>query len=339
MYEAARDMMRADVAYGHDVVFVDVGVTIGATREPPLPSGVDDRGGFSVGISQYQAALDADVLVCHTGVLDNWLVQSQAPIIWILHGRPLASFRPEQQGIRKSYSALVALAKWPRVRRLVGFWPEYEHFWKAVMPPEKVVMLDAPSIDFHRFAPDGPKHTFKPREFGESNILIADSWRADIDLFEAANGAILAARNMPGLKVHFCAVEQPSGPWEILFSALRDRSALGHVSGRIADLDAMFRAVDVVLTPHRIATRIVGEALSCGTTLVADEGCQWTPYTAIMGDPTDVAAAVEEAVSSVRADPISSKAASVKMARAFEPSRYAKDMTEIYEAIIRESKG
>lgn len=303
IYEAARDLARADVLAGHDVAFVDTGATPAGsgTREEARVGARDERGDWTLATASPEVADAADVLVFHTGVPDHWVVTNQAPIVWIVHGRPLACFRPEQNGAGSSYSLYAQVSRWPRSKAMVHFWPEFRVFWDVVFPDGKQVALDFPPIDPARFAPAGPTHEFAPEHKGRWNGLLCDSWREDVDLYEVMHGALEAARRLPGLKWHLYALEAGEGGrvrpcWEHLLTSLRKAGALGEVCGRMPDMDRVYRACDVLLTPHRIVTRCIGEAQSCGTAVVAAEGCAVTPWVARPDEPLAVARAVEKAL-------------------------------------------
>lgn len=323
-------MVRADLLAGHGVELVDVGVTVGTTREPAQIGAVDDRGGFRL-VTAPPSCLDwADVIVCHTGVPDAWVVRSQAPMVWILHGRPLAAFRLEEQsrGALRSYSLYAEVAAWPRVRRLVSFWPEFAPYWQPLLPADKLVTLDYPACDGERFSPTGEAHEIPAVHRGRLNGLICDSQREDIDLFEILHGAIAASRRTPGLRWHLCGVEQRDGPWGHLLDAMRRAGALGEVVGRIANIECMYRAVDLVLTPHRIVTRVISEALCCGTSIVAAQGCTVTPFTMRPDSPSSVADAVEEAAMT---EPGLRRRMAITESQRFNLRAFGAAMTDVYE--------
>lgn len=343
IYEAARDMVRADVQRGHLVSFVDVGPTNNTGQQEPAQVGaVDDRGGFRLVTMPPAWADSADLLVYHTGVNDGWVVRSQAPIILFIHGRPLSVFRPEQnQQPRNGYTLLNALGDWPRIKRFVYFWPEFTAYWRNIIPAEKLAPLDYPPIDLARFTPDGPRHEFGPEHKGRWNALIADAWREDVDAFEIANGAIEAARRIPGLRVHLYSAETVPGTsnlagcWSALLSALAYRGAMGEVNGRQPNMDHVYRAVDFVMSPNRIVTRIIGEALACGVPVLAPHGCKVTPYTADVFNPEDVGEVAARIVADLKADPAAVRAACLESAARFGLERYG----EAIEAVYREAAG
>lgn len=343
IYEAARDMVRADAQRGHLVSFVDVGPTRqDGTQEPAIIGAVDNRGGYLLTTVTPDWADDADVLVYHTGVPDGWVVKNQAPIVMVIHGRPLASFRPEQYNTgRNSYSLYAMLGGWKRVKRMVHFWPEFDRYWQVIIPPEKLVSFPVPPIDLERFTPDGPKHVFGPQHQGQWHALICDPWREDIDTFEVANGAIEAARRIPGLKVHIYSMEPQPGTqnippvWEHLVRGLRKYGALGELFGRQVEFEQIYRAVDFVMTPNRIVTRIIGESLACGTPVLAANGCKVTPYTADIFNPDDVAAKAEHLVSDLKASRERVRQECLEVAQYFSLQRYGERMETVYQEVTR----
>lgn len=327
IYEAARDMVRADALAGHGVEFVDVGVTVGTTRETPLIGAVDDRGGFRIVTAPPLCFDYADVIVCHTGVPDAWVVRTQAPMVWILHGRPLAAYRMEQATGLQSYSLYAAIARWPRARRLVSFWPEHQPYWDAIIPAEKLVTVDHPPCDGDRFQPSGETYEIPAIHRGEINGLIADSWREDIDIYEVVHGALEASRRVPGLRWHLYGVERQDGPWAYLLAALRRAGTLGEVCSRVADMESRYRAYDLLLTPHRIVTRTIAEALCSGVPVVAADGCTVTPYLMRPQEPASVAEAVEALVNT---EPAFRRRLALEQAGRFNLRTFGEAMTAIY---------
>ena len=342
IYEAARDMVRADVERGHLVSFVDVGPTTNdGTQEPAQVGAIDDRGGFRLVTMPPQWADSADLLVYHSGVNDGWVVRSQAPIVAIVHGRPLATFRPEQNfQPRNGYSLMHMLGEWPRIKKFAYFWPEFTAYWRNVVPEEKLAPLDFPPIDLKRFTPDGPKHEFAQQHKGRVNALIADAWREDIDCFEIANGAIEAAKRIPGLKVHLYAVETVPGtmdlppPWALLLSEMAYYGATGEVNARQPNMDHVYRAVDFVMTPNRIVTRITGEALACGVPVLAPHGCKVTPYTADVFDPEEVGEVAARIVADLEADREAVRARCLETAQLFSLERYGEAIERVYQEAV-----
>ena len=63
-------------------------------------------------------------------------------------------------------------------------------------------------------------------------------------------------------------------------SALKKTGALGDLYALSPDMGDKYRAADILVTPHVIATRVVREALACGLPIVGGEGNPYTGWTA-----------------------------------------------------------
>ena len=201
LYEAARDMARADINSGNEVIFIDAGITENGKRQPSKINAVDNRSGFCLQTGSIRLINLADIIVLHTGVVSDWLVQTQAPIIWIIHGRPLACFRPELQKQGNFYTLYKDLSMWPRTKKFVHFWEEFNDHWKIQIPDNKLHTIPYPVVDEIQFNPEGTKIDLESS--GKYNFLICDSERIDIDLYELMIGCIKATEKISGLKFHF----------------------------------------------------------------------------------------------------------------------------------------
>jgi len=333
LYEAARDMVIADREAGHEAFLVDVGVTINKEYVQGSAGKIDDRGGTTVYSIDPQIADSADIIIAHTGIPDNWIVKSQAPIIWILHGRPTACFKPEQFGTGHSYSLIAELAKWPRVKKMITFWPYHVKYWLPIIPSDKLICFPAPPIDEKRFSINGPKHDFAELG-GKWNLMLADSWREDVDLYEITHGVIEFAKNTAGVKFHFYGMETPLRCWEFLIANLRKFNALGEVWARRPNIEEIYRSVDILLTPQRIVTRVVGEALSCQTPVIAANDCKFATYLMDPGDPEDIANTIRNAIAELNFDPEIVKNKVYKASKALSLSQYNIEINEIYNKLI-----
>lgn len=333
LYEAARDMVVADTRQGHNSQLVDVGVTINREHVDGAPGKIDERTGSKIVSASPDVVWQADVIVAHTGIPDNWIAPCQAPIIWVMHGRPRACFAPEYGGKGHSYSLLANLAKWPRVKKMITFWPHHVKYWDVIVPSEKLVCLPAPPIDETRFCKDGPSHDFTVMG-SKWNIVIAESWREDIDTFEIAHGAIELAKNMNNVKFHFYAMELELKCYEYIFSALRELGALGEVWARRMNIEEVYRSADIVLSPQRIATRSVGEALSCEVPVIAMEGCEYATYPMKPDDPQDVCRALTKAIMELSYDKEAVIGRVKDASSNFQLGRIGAQMTEIYQSLV-----
>jgi glycosyltransferase involved in cell wall biosynthesis len=271
LYEASRDMMKSDAIFGgHEVYTIDGGGSNGNETFEGKIGQVDDRNGFKITTVHPDVLMDADIVVMHTGINDRWLVKSQAPVICVVHGKPLDCFRPEEKGNGGSYSLYEYIAQWPRTKKMLYFWDTYYDYWKHLFFGKDLV-LKYPVIDCDRFPPIGETYQFENP--GKYNILICDSVREDINMFETAIACLKIAREVKGVKFHFFAVEEPiKHCWETIFNSLRELGALGDVRGRVTNMDYVFRASHLVMCPNRIINRIVGEAMLCGCPVMQETG-------------------------------------------------------------------
>lgn len=282
LYEAARDFVLADRAAGREAVFCDLGTDLDGAYKVRPPGTRDERRTGTLEVASYAEAADADLFVAHSCLPNDFLAGTRQPILFVLHGRPVDSIRPEfhRRG-NNAYTIYREVAHWPRVRRLLTLWPEHVPFWEPIVPAGKLAVMEAPPIDGAQFSPEGPAHRWDEGTAGAFNVLVADSWRED-DPYYVVHGAMLAARAVPGLRLHVYGAEfqklppgapadspRDSGPWEHIYRHLRGLGILGEVCGRMRGMDEVYRAADVLLTHNPSCSRVVAEALSCGTPVVA----------------------------------------------------------------------
>ena len=333
MYEAARDMVIADILAGHETYIADTGsTTVGGVYTPGTPGKVDERGGSRVVSASPDVIWKADVIIAHTGLPDNWISPCQAPVIWIMHGRPRACFSPEYAGSGHSYSLMANLAKWPRIKAMVTFWPYHMKFWEPIVTPEKLVCLPAPPIDGKRFSSEGVTHDYGTMG-GRKNIMIAESWREDVDTYEITHGAIELSKSMRDVKFHFYGMETPLKCWDYLIAELRRLGTLGELWARCAGIEQNIRAADIVLSPQKIVTRSIGEALSCGVPVIAAKGCEYATWTTNTDEPEDVADTIKRAINDLDNDAHGVECQVALAASAFSLAKYSSYMDEIYKRI------
>jgi len=87
-----------------------------------------------------------------------------------------------------AYTVMKLISEMKRVPRMVTFWPHHMKYWQAVVPQERLVCIDPQPVDENRFNPEGKKYDFGEHK-GRFNILLADSSREDVDLYEIAHGS------------------------------------------------------------------------------------------------------------------------------------------------------
>jgi glycosyltransferase involved in cell wall biosynthesis len=282
LYEASRDMAKADILHGNHTVYMVDG------RSNENVGKVDDRNGFKVTIASPDLIMDCDLIYMHTGADDRYIVKSQAPIICVVHGKPLDCFRPESKGDGSSYSLYEYIAQWPRTKKMLYFWEDYRYYWKHLFFGKDEV-FKYPVIDEDRFNENCNIYDLTNK--GKINVLICDSIRADTDLFETAIACINIAKKFKGVKFHFVGLEQSDlHCWKTILNELSRLGALGDVTPRLTDMQSVYRAVDLVLSPNRIINRVVAESLCCGTSVMQETGgeTQIADYFCYMPAPTNV---------------------------------------------------
>lgn len=281
LYETTRDMIVAERLAGAQSELVDVGV-LGEKRRVGER---DTRGreGHEVVALDYDDVTDYDIYVCNGGIPESFLARTSAPVVQIMHGRPESSFRLSQRSELPVYDLYARRARDPRWCMWVTLWSEHLPYWRVLIPSEKLRATTNPPCDLELYTPVGPRHEWDPP--GRHNVLVADLWRPDADPFHTVHGLIEAADHIEGLRVHLYACRPPLGPWEHVFRHMRERGILGETKGQMLNFERVLRAADVVVTPHRIATRLVREALACGTPVVAGDPCRHTPHTTLPDHP------------------------------------------------------
>lgn len=325
-------MARADIHGGNDVYFIDVGITNNdGIKEAAQVGAIDNRAGFKLETADPALIDSCDVIVAHTGIPDHWIVRNQIPLIWMVHGRPLACFRPEQNGKSNSYSLYSSVSKWPRTKKMLYFWPEFKPFWDVCIPKEKHLILDYPVIDQNRFNSRGQRHVLENK--GKYNLLICDSSREDVDLYELVTGCVEACKKIEGLKIHFYGFDYPiPNCWDIVLSELKRIGGLGDVVGRVSNMELVYRAVDCLISPNRIITRTIAESICCGTPVIADNNCTVADYTCNMTNPFDILEAIEMFRNDF--DNNMHKNGVLERSKVFSMDNYCEIMNKVYSEVI-----
>ena len=174
---------------------------------------------------------------------------------------------------------------------MVTLWPGYEHYWKLLFNP---VHLFQPFVDLDHWKRKDTKYDFEGKR-GGINVVIADIWRKDKDPFHMMHAFSLFAERHPEARLHCFGVDKFGKGRDILMKCLADLGVLGDVQQIIGNLEDVYSAADMLITPHKIATRTVRESLACGLQVVAGFGNPYTPYTADEEDLPLFADAMEKA--------------------------------------------
>lgn len=328
IYEAARDMLRADLLCGNEVAFVDVGAFIDGKRMPRQIGAEDFRGGYKLVTVDLEAVKDFDIFIVHDGsqLLADYFANCKAKIVKPIHVRPAACFATQAQN--PVYEWYYNESRADRVAAWFTMWDEFMPYWRVIMPEEKLFCTGDPPIDGERFKPEGSHVEFFEGDRGEFNILVADSWREDVDMFHTLHGLITASNFVSGIKVHVYGAPENNQALNLIFTAMKNKGILGEHKPRIKNLADVYRACDLLVTPHVIATRVMAEAICCGLPVLAGNGCRYTPYTCQQDSPYAIAGAIAQ---------IAKEDAPIKSNPApFSLEKYGNQMSEIYKNILKQ---
>jgi len=131
-------------------------------------------------------------------------------------------------------------------------------------------------VDLGAWSPNGPSGYRFNDKGGEINVVSTDAFRSDIDPFAAVSAFIYLAKNWnrPSIKLHIYGGDVTGKGWGALLKPLIDNNQLGETVGWVKGLANVYRAADLMITPHHIQVRSVREAMACGCPVVkVDEHC------------------------------------------------------------------
>ncbi len=273
LYETANDLISAERELGVDVIVVD-----------PM----QDK----------KVRPDCDVIVDHSGLSDD-MWKSGTPVIHVRHGRPHSTFLIQEQGGRKVFSFLRSGRN--RYARVVTFWQQHVPYLKLLFDRKDIDCLPPP-VNLKRWVPDGPSHDFKGNR-GVFNLLCTDIFRQDEDPFHVLTACGLLPKEF---KIHVAGLK---GGINLATNTLI--TSIGENRGSMFDwiknLDYLYRAVDLVISPHKIATRAIRESMACGTPVIADLRNEHATFTADAHDATAFAEGITSAMSTCRRGPTNAR--------------------------------
>ena len=331
MYGTVRDLILAERQQGIDAEFVDYSADDSGAMYSKV--GLFDKD--IVTVSHDWAYKEADILVRHSMIPDP-IIQVGIPVIMALHGRPEYSFMQEHHGQNPVMKIITNHESDLSYAAYVTFWPEHLLFWNLIMPKRPVHYVPCP-VDLERFNPNGPKFS-SSHWTGTPNVIVADMWREDITPFSMIP-AVETFRKLhcDTAKLHLFGLPPASkGFTAQLGQRLRSSGLVGEANMLVPFLDTVYRAADIVVTPHRIATRVIREALASGCPVVAGTGCQYTPYTADPKDPETFAAEINRCWADLQEDENDVRRRARTMAEAaFDLDATGKAMLALGEGILQ----
>jgi len=330
MYATVTDMIRAERMQGIEAEFVDYGTD----ADGHVYSKVGLVDGDIVSMSPDWAYKHADILIRHSMIVEP-IARVGIPMIMAMHGRPEYSYLLEHYSQSPVMSIMCNHETDLKYAAYVSFWKEHRLFWSLMMPGREVHYIPS-MVDLKKFNPEGEKILFGNKE-GSPNILIADMWREDVTPFNAILGAALfREKYVQGAKVHLFGLP-PVGKGFVTKYAekLRAAGVVGEANILVPFMDRVYRSADILVTPHKIATRVIREALASGLPIVAGSGCPYTPYVADARDHEAFAHQINRCWISLQTNRKQMKEDARKMAEkefSFEPA--GKAMLELCNGIL-----
>jgi hypothetical protein len=260
LYETTRELVAGLRGLGVDSRLVDP-----SPRDDVEKPADEDRGAPYASMGW---AVDADLLINHSGYDNTPLEKAKIPVIHICHGRPRSSFLSELAGKTPIFSYHYQKNKDPRIKAVVTFWPEHVEYHKVMFPDKPVYYVQAPA-DMAEWSYEGPKGYKFHGKKGRVNVVLTDPFRDDVDAFVPLHAACLLAREVEQTKIHIygCRYDKKKG-FSAILRRLQDDGCLGEVNGWVGGLANVYRAATFMLTANEIDTRSAREAELCGCPVV-----------------------------------------------------------------------
>ena len=291
---------------------------------PAAPPWTEDRGICNV---PFDFVKDADLIVSHAGMSPK-LLELKKDYIHVAHGRPYSSFLIEHSEQSAIYSSYEFTGRQKNLIAAITLWPEYVDYLSLLFP--KLYAFDA-FVDLDKWKPVESDYNFSGQK-AEINVVCADIWRLDKDPYHILNAFRLFHKKYPQAKLHIYAAKQDLG-WNCLIGKMRELGMIGEIQGMVPHLHQIYTAADVLITPHKIATRTIRESLASGLQVVAGLSNRFTPYTADVEDLPAFADQIEKAW--LEKSEESRKRNRHVAEDKFNPEVNIKQFCDLYESILK----
>lgn len=258
LYETTRELVHGERELGIDARIVD---------PAPHPQFThvkgEDRG---VPLADMEWATTADLIVSHSGHDGTPIERTDQPILIAAHGRPISSWLMERETDKPAWSYHLARSMLDRYRGCVTFWPEYEDYFRAMWRGKPVHVVPS-TVDMEFWSPGETTYGFAGRR-GQYNVVMADPWvRKDVIPMPLVLAFDRFRQKVKGARLHIYGVDDNPRGIHWIKSLLGD--SLGVIQGWAADLLPVYRAADMLISPQRIHTRSLREAMACGVQVVS----------------------------------------------------------------------
>lgn len=258
LYETTRELVAWERKEGADARIVDPDPhdTLG-------PKNGEDRG---VPIASMEWGTKADLIVNHSGFDRTPIGETEQPVLHVSHGRPLSTFLGERNGAAPGLTWQTQKKSKDRYRGVVTFWPEFKPYLHNIWKPKPVYAVTPPT-DLDYWTPGDTKYNFY-KHGGGYNVVMTDPWsREDSSPYPCIHAFCLFREMVSDARLHMFA-------WDSNKKALTGLTNLlgpggGVITGWVTNMREVLRAADMLITPHRIYTRSIREAMACGCQVVS----------------------------------------------------------------------
>lgn len=262
LYETTRELVAGLRRRGVDARIVDP-----APVPQYAPKGPEDRGAL---LADFDWGVKADLVVSHSGHDRTPLADTDQPILHVAHGRPASTFLGERNGGAPGLTYQTQRKKHPRYRGAVTFWPEYLPYLRNIWSPKTVWHVPA-TVDLDYWTPGDTDYDFHGKR-GPYNVVMTDPWsREDFTPYHCIHAFRLFASMVPEARLHMFAWDQNKKGITGITNLLGKHG--GIIQPWATNLREAYRAADMLITPHRIYTRSIREAMACGLQVVSGRDC------------------------------------------------------------------
>ena len=330
-YATVKDLIIAERSVGIDAQLVDCNACQ-TCKQSKVIVGSTDGPIKTVGLEE---AKTADILVRHS-LIPHEIEQLGIPMVLCLHGRPENSFLLEKYKTVPVYSFLEQVANDDRYKAFVTFWQEYMFHFSKLLPKKQVYYVPS-MVNLNEYSPIGKTFNLGKKS-GAPNILIADIWREDTTPFNVLFSAVkFREEYCPGAKIHIFGMDssKKNRASDIVTRRLQLTGALGEVFTLSPDMPERYRAGDILVTPHVIATRVVREALASGLPIVAGTGNKYTQWTANPMDISGFAAEINSCWNYIKHQPdVAINEARELAEKEFNLQQAGEAMKKVFESVL-----
>lgn len=328
MYVTIAELIAAENKLGMDAGIIDTNNLAGGHT--------DDSTGDLIVSKDISWADDADIYVLSSTIPMDYKLKGK-PIIMILHGCPRDIFESELFALdgknAAPFSTMLSYFKQTdKFKAFVTLWKEHYAYYKDYV--NNCYYVHA-GCNLDKYKPGGKKYKFTVS--GEPNIVFTEAWRFMKHPYHVLHGVSLAQRELPDLRFHLYGLpEKDKALWHGLCLTAGFDKFIGELDSIIFDLDDVYRAADMVITPVEVAHRIIREATASGTPIIAG-GYEHTPYNFHPYKPTEMAEQIIRCWGDLQADPEGVKNRTRETAvKRMDVMDTARGLQKIYEKVLSE---